>query len=554
MNPAVRVRPVGERALSVEFGRVLDLAVAAQVRALDAQLYERPPRGFVEALPCCAALLVVYDPGQVGFDELSAELQVRARAPTTAAPAATLHELPVHYGGDDGPDLEALAHALNLRPAQLVERHAARTYTVLMLGFLPGFAYLGLLPPELTCRRHGTPRTRVPAGSVGLAGHQTGIYPSASPGGWQIVGRSSARLFDPRREPPQRLRAGDRVRFCPVAHLPDERDHGVPESIVAPRTASWVEVVAPGWNTTVQAGPRVGWRRCGVPGGGALDGAALVQANLALGNTAFAPALELCGPGLALRLHGRACRLALAGADLGATLQRADLGSWPVPMGRAILMRPGNVLSFGEQRAGLRGYLAFEGGLDVEDVLGSASTDLSAGFGGWHGRALACGDALGVRGSLTEAVTMRAAPPRIGPSELTLRVILGPQDEAFTPRALGAFLDGAWRVSVASDRVGCRLEGPALEHEGAGEMLSDGLMPGCVQVPPDGQPIVALAGGPTTGGYPKIATVLTADLDALAQALPGVTRVRFCAVTVQDAQRARSWEVRHSFVASSGLQ
>jgi KipI family sensor histidine kinase inhibitor len=546
---------VGERALSVEFGRELDLAAAARVRALDAQLTERPPRGFVEAVPCCASLLVVYDPTCITFDELVAELRERSTARVPPSAAARLHELDVHYGGDDGPDLEPLAEALNLTPTQLVEQHTATTYTVLMLGFLPGFAYLGLLPEALACRRHASPRTRVPAGSVGLAGRQTGIYPRASPGGWQIIGRSSACLFDAHAQPPQRLRAGDRVRLraCRL----DERGHDTrPVAATHPVSAcaSLVEVLEPGWSTTVQAQPRVGWRRCGVPGAGALDSDALACANQALGNAHTLPALELCTPGARLRLRGRACRIAWAGADLGARLERADLGAWAVPAGQAVLMRPGNVLSFEARRIGLRAYLAFEGGLDIAPVLGSTSTDVTAGFGGWQGRALQRGDVLGVRG--LEPTGVRSSGPAAvveSPDELWLRVVLGPQDDLFAPHALRAFLESAWQVTAASDRVGCRLQGPVLDHEGGGAMLSDGLMPGCVQVPPDGQPIVTLADGPTTGGYPKIATVLQADLSRLAQALPGVTHVRFTALTVQEAQRVRSWEVRRSFVASSGL-
>lgn len=555
MTPAARIRPVGERALTVEFGRELDLTTAARVRALDADLYARPCRGFVEAVPCCASLLVVYDPLRSGFDELCAELHARLATLVVRASPTHLHRLAVRYGGDDGPDLEPLAHALHLSPAQLVEQHAATTYTVLMLGFLPGFPYLGLLPEALTCRRHATPRTRVPAGSVGLAGRQTGIYPSASPGGWQIIGRSATRLFDAHADPPQRVQPGDRVRFEPVEALPDAGEPSEPavHAAAVSGVAATLEVLEPGWGTSVQAGIRSGWRRCGVPGSGALDRAALAQANTAVGNLPDAPALELCGPGLALRLAGRACRIALAGADLGPTLVRADLGAWSVPALRPVLMRPGNVLALGARQAGLRAYLAFEGGLDVAPVLGSTSTDLTAGFGGWRGRALRRGDVLALRSRGASCVTGTPASRPLTAEPLLLRVVLGPQEDAFEPAAVHTLLESEWQVTAASDRIGCRLQGPSLRHVGPSEMLSDGLMPGCIQVPPDGQPIVTLADGPTTGGYPKIATIVEADLDTLAQALPESTRVRFAVVTVQDAQRARSWEVRRSFVSSSGL-
>jgi allophanate hydrolase len=180
--------------------------------------------------------------------------------------------------------------------------------------------------------------------------------------------------------------------------------------------------------------------------------------------------------------------------------------------------------------------VAVAGGLAVPSVLGSASTDLGGGFGGFAGRPLRAGDRLAAgtrRGTPRPARTMAAA------DEATVRVVLGPQDDHFPPAAVAAFLDASWSVGAASDRVGCRLAGPRLAHRGAAEIVTDGMVPGCVQVPPDGQPIVMGADAPTTGGYPKIATVITADLPLLAQLPPGSGRVRFAAVSVEEAQRER---------------
>ena len=195
-----RVLPLGDAAWSVELGDTLDLATNARVRALDRALAERPFDGFVEAVPTLRSLLVVYDKQRVrpaaGADLLADRLS------SAAAPLVPgrLHEVNTLYGGDAGPDLEALARERGLSGRDLVRLHASGEYTAFMIGFKPGFAYLGLLPDPLDGPRLPTPRVRVPAGSVGVAGRQTGIYPVSSPGGWRLIGRTTLRLFDPQTE------------------------------------------------------------------------------------------------------------------------------------------------------------------------------------------------------------------------------------------------------------------------------------------------------------------------------------------------------------------
>jgi biotin-dependent carboxylase-like uncharacterized protein len=398
---------------------------------------------------------------------------------------------------------------------------------------LAGFAYLGPLPVALETPRRSTPRLRVPAGSVAIAGRQTGIYPVTSPGGWNLIGRTSIRLFDPLAEPPSLIQAGDRVRFVPVDELPPPV---APTALPHPARPPALEVLEPGLLTTVQDNGRPGWRRAGVSGSGPMDGPALRAANHAVGNAAGAAALECTVAGPRLRFLATT-RFALAGADLSAVLHRDDLGTWPVPPGAPVLARAGNVLTFGARRSGSRAYVAFAGGIDVPLVLGSRSTDLTAGFGGLAGRALRGGDliALGATGADHEE---GARTDSARANDVTVRVVLGPQDDHFGPEALAAFLGETYMLAAESDRVGCRLQGARLAHRGAAEIVTDGMVPGCVQVPPDGQPIVMMAGGPTTGGYPKIATVVSTDLPALAQLLPGEGRVRFRAVSIEEAQEA----------------
>jgi biotin-dependent carboxylase-like uncharacterized protein len=300
-----------------------------------------------------------------------------------------------------------------------------------------------------------------------------------------------------------------------------------------------VEVIDGGLLTTVQDLGRFGHRRQGVPWAGAMDAPALRAANLAVGNAAGAAALECAVAGPELRFLGPV-RLAVAGADLGAVLHREDLGPWPIPPGAAFLARPGNRLSFTGRRAGCRAYVALAGGIDVPEVLGSRATDLGSRFGGLEGRALRAGDRLGTGAARGDPHRDAATPPgaQAGARPPTLRVVLGPQEDHLTAGSVARFLAAEFRVTAASDRIGCRLEGPRLEHTRGGEIPSDGMVPGSVQIPPDGQPIVAMADGPATGGYPKVATVIGADLPLLAQIVGGEGSVRFAPVSVEEARRA----------------
>jgi KipI family sensor histidine kinase inhibitor len=525
-----RVLPVGDAALTVELGDTLDAATNARVLSFDRDLALAPFEGFREAVPSHCSLLVLFDPAAARFGALASRLVARAaRAGGIPAPGR-LHEVPAVYGGENGPDLAALARERGLSEADIVRMHASGLYAVFMLGFTPGFAYLGLLPRALESPRHATPRVRVPAGSVAVAGRQTAIYPVASPGGWRLVGRTSRRLFDPFRAEPALFAPGDRVRFLPVADLPPpEPAAAVPTPPVRPV----VEVVEPGLLTTVQDVGRAGYRRVGVSGAGPMDARAHAVANRAVGNPAGAAALEctMTGPALAFVAP---LRFAVAGADLGAVLERADLGAWQVPLGASVLARAGNVLRFTGRRSGCRAYVALRGGIDVPAVLGSRATELQSGFGGLAGRALAIGDPIAVSPAAGAGEAARELPSERSATSAAVRVVLGPQADHFDAETTQRFLASPWRMSATSDRVGCRLEGEPLRHAGPPEILSDGMVAGSIQVPPDGRPIVMMADGPTTGGYPKIATVLTADLPLLAQLVPGEGEVRFEAVRVED--------------------
>ena len=215
-----RVRPFGEAALLVEFGDAPDLGCNLRVHALARALEAEQPPGLRALVPGYVSLLVEFSPVGCDVQALARLLSERAAAAehdSRQAGSARQRTIPTVYGGEFGPDLEEVAERLRLSPSQLIERHTAAEQRVYMLGFSPGFPYLGDLPPELALPRRATPRERVPLGSVAIAERQTGIYSREMPGGWHLLGRTPVPLFDPSRDPPAYLAPGDRVRFVPIA-------------------------------------------------------------------------------------------------------------------------------------------------------------------------------------------------------------------------------------------------------------------------------------------------------------------------------------------------
>lgn len=208
-----RVLPLGDAALTIEFGADLEAAAHAAVRACDRALREARLPGVIEVIPTYRSVTIEFDPTVTSRGGLSAWLQAQDFSGAVPEEGRAPVVIPVRYGGDDGPDLADVAAITGLLPEEVVRRHTAGVYTVHMIGFLAGFPYLGGLPRELVVPRLKTPRTKVPAGSVGIAGVQAGVYPTESPGGWRLIGRTDVRLWDPARERPSLLEPGDVVRF-----------------------------------------------------------------------------------------------------------------------------------------------------------------------------------------------------------------------------------------------------------------------------------------------------------------------------------------------------
>jgi biotin-dependent carboxylase-like uncharacterized protein len=281
--------------------------------------------------------------------------------------------------------------------------------------------------------------------------------------------------------------------------------------------------------SSVQDGGRFGAQRYGLTPSGAMDRLGLAAANCLAGNPLFAPAIELGPYGAALTARGAAVRVALAGAP-----RSADIARRAVAWDTSVTIADGETLKLGTARGGSFSYLAIEGGIEGEPMFGSLAVNARAGLGSPFPRPLQAGDELRV------AAASRAAERRIDLPAATagpIRLVLGPQNDEFGDEALKLFLDSEWKISATSDRMGYRLEGPVIPHLHGHNIVSDGTVNGSIQVPGNGQPIVLMSDRGTSGGYPKIATVITADFGRFAQ-IPAASAFHFKAVSIDEAQAA----------------
>ncbi len=294
-----------------------------------------------------------------------------------------------------------------------------------------------------------------------------------------------------------------------------------------------LRVVARGALSLVQDSGRRGYQRYGVSVGGAMDQEALLLGNRLVGNGPGAAAIEVTLGGAEFEFL-RPCLFAVTGADLGASLDDA-----PVPLWQSVCAEAGAVLAFAGPVSGLRAYLCVEGGIDTTPVLGSRSTHVGSGLGGIAGGRLEAGDVLPGGAPGPGAAPGMQVPVALRPAYLTdlvLRTMAGPQESHFSEAGVRTLYNSAYAISDRSDRQGARLDGPAIESlNGRYDIVSDAVVPGSVQVPGDGKPIILLADRQTTGGYAKIGTVASVDLPLLAQAPPGAA-VRFVPISVAESQ------------------
>lgn len=539
----VAVRPVGTTAVLAELAGLHD------VLALQAVLLEHPLPGQVDVLAAAETVLVKADSPQsarrIAARLLELDLTAQAQSEGKLVQIDTVY---------DGEDLAEVGRLSGLGVEGVVAAHTGQVWTVAFGGFAPGFGYMVGENQSLEVPRRSSPRTVVPAGSVALAGNYSAVYPRQSPGGWQLIGRTAARMWDLGREQPALAAPGDRVQFRAVRELVEIPEPAPAGSVAEAGAASGLRILSPGLQSLIQDLGRHGHGGLGVSAAGALDRSSLRRANRIVGNQPSAAVVETVAGGLRVQAVGDQV-LAVTGAPVALTIAppsdvpaagtagtntagdsaandsvAGDDGGRSgevrqVPMATAFALLDGEVLILGAPERGFRTYLAIRGGVDIQPVLDSRSTDTMSGIGP---APLAAGGLL-KSGKATSSNVV--GNPEIQPDYpdtgvTVLDIVPGPRDDWFDAAALDSLCSQDWTVTPRSNRVGMRLDGEPLERSRKGELASEGTVAGALQVPPEGQPVLFLADHPITGGYPVVAVVVDHQLDLAAQ-VPIGGRLRF---------------------------
>jgi KipI family sensor histidine kinase inhibitor len=573
----------GEHALTLHIADHISLAALEIVQKIVRLAQEPPIEGISEIIPAYTTITFVFDVLLLQNHSLEPseyiEQKVRQRLNLYAASLqpfqqnvpASVKILPVCYAEEFAPDLADLAKQHHISIDDVISLHSTSEYRAAMLGFTPGFPYLLGLPPELTTPRKSSPRTRIEAGSVGIAGEQTGIYPLSSPGGWNIIGRTPLRLFTPEHSPTTLLQNGDLVRFRAISREEFHQLESEARPLDTLKAASILSlqptaesnknfvVLKSGVNATIQDQGRVNRRVEGIPQSGAADAFSARIANALVGNASNDALLEIPFGQMEIRFSQETL-IALTGIGVRAKARLDECAEWNTvaPM-RPVLMRSGTVLRLSGSH-GLFAYCAFAGGLDVPLVLGSRSTYTRAQIGGKQGRALAANDVVYIASpsASSQAVEhfVRAtgknvvshtevrffAPSQTKPERL--RLTMGNEWNEFDETSQDALCERSFRVQPASDRMGIRLKMDVETHNNSTllhrttneQVISRAVFPGTLQCTPDGTLILLLADAQTTGGYPVIGHVCSADIAKAAQLVPH-EKVRFQQISAQEARK-----------------
>lgn len=522
-----KIVSIAENALTLFWQPTLSRVVHQHLMAWYHYLGQNPFEGFLEAVPAYHTLTIFYDPLKIPTTHNSPAETLKKNLFAMANQIKTnpillprLIEIPVCYDETLGNDLAAVAAQKGVSTDTIVRWHCEKEYYVYMLGFMPGFAYMGKVSKKLATPRKATPRKAVAAGSVGIAGSQTGIYPLESPGGWQILGRTPLRMLDWQRKKPFLLAAGNEVRFFPIKKQMYSLMQTTPRGLVstpeiAENNNDEIIVLKAGVLATLQDEGRVGLRAYGVPNSGAMDWKAYKIANLLLQNPPNAVVIECAMGGLALQFR-KNTEIALTGGG------QASLAGKKIPFYAPITVKKNDILELHFYPNGIRTYLAISGGIVGNEMAGSRSV-----YGrGLLGKALQKGQslAIGKKTSFSSHTHLLDLAPKVQTSAHTLRLIAGHELSQLLPESIATLFEKNFQLSMQCDRMGYRLQGTPLKmYPLTEELLSRAVSIGTVQCTPDGQLIVLMNDGQTVGGYPVVGKVAFVDLPILAQLKPNDT-------------------------------
>ena len=504
---------------------LIELSSLEETLALYSKLQNLHLNGIKDLIPAAKTILICFNEIKTDFKTLSVligTLKLDSGFDRNTQEVI----IPIRY---DGEDLAQVAELQGLSIADLILKHHQSTWDVAFIGFAPGFAYMSSLDQPFTdIPRLKTPRKKIPSGSLGLAGQYSGIYPKDSPGGWQLIGTTSEKMWDLQRQNPALLRPGMRVHFEDVTHHPVSVD--VPKQITPRHDLTLkhplFKITASGLQVSIQDEGRFQQTNIGVGTAGAMDVASMHCANRIVGNPTDTPVIEVLNGGLKAVMQNSAV-ISVAGAISNihvkfADGQKADFDSY-----QAIALDEGDEFQIQTPSAGLRNYLAIRGGLDIQPVLNSCSFDSLAILGP---APLKTGDVIYQGQVVPSNISINEVPksnlPSLGDT-IELDIVMGPRTDWFEQSSIEKLCNQAWLVTNESNRVGLRLSGKVpLTRKISHELESEGTCIGALQIPPNGQPVLFMNDHPLTGGYPVIASVAKHHWDLVAQ-IPADCHIKF---------------------------
>lgn len=529
MKPSYHIYPLGETAVTVAFEAVISEPINDLVIALYHHLQVQPIKDVNDVIPAYHTLTLIFDNSVLKqandvFEWMKQQADVAiASCNWQQTIAHNVVEIPVCYDTSLGLDIATMATEKGISVDALIQRHVAKKYRIYCIGFLPGFAYMGDVDDVLAKPRRQTPRTFVNAGSVGIAGVQTGVYPLRSPAGWNIIGETPLQLFDANREKPVLFKMGDLVQFKAVG-LEDFllQKHKLSETKVLPvATTNSITILKSGIADTIQDLGRFGQQQFGINPTGAMDIVAAKVANFLVGNPATEAVFELHFPASVFQFN-EAALIALSGADFSAIINDE-----PIPINTPIIVAGGSVLKFTKLLSGARCYMAINGGLAIEKWLDSYSTHLKANAGGYFGRFLQKGDVINMHPTIpftalfknhsTTILQWQADVAELYKNVNTIEIISGNEYPFLTEASADLLTASCFVITAKSDRMGYQLHGIPLQLKQPFTLISTAVTRGTVQLLPSGELIVLMADHQTIGGYPRVAHVAQAAMPKLAQ-------------------------------------
>jgi antagonist of KipI len=534
----------GDNAMTLELSNTIDISINQRIHFLFQYFKQKNIAGIMDIIPAYSSITLKYHSAIICKQHKVANagifitelLQEAAQLPSTDFNVEERHiTIPVCYEKNYAPDLATIAGNKNLTTEQVIQLHTEKTYRVFMLGFLPGFAYMGSVNEQLYTPRLSKPKSLTLAGSIGIAGEQTGIYPFNSPGGWNIIGRTPIPLFNAKNYPPTYLQPGDIVSFKPISAKEFEAlKEEPPTTSQHACAAEGIKILKYGLSDSIQDLGRFGYQHLGINPTGAMDNVAMQIANALVNNHLLEAVIELHFPAATI-LFQQPTLIAISGADF-----TAELDGKTLPLNTPTFVAANTTLVFKRQKKGSRCYIAVHGGLAIEPWLNSKSTNTKAGAGGYNGRNLLKNDCIAINKPLSHTTTkylhVFANAQYFYSTDKYIRVIAGNEFDYLTEESQQQIQTNEFTISTQSNRMGYQLSSQPLTVQNNDLLVSSAVTKGTIQLLPSGQLIVLMAGHQTSGGYPKVAHVISADISKLAQYKAG-ENISFKFVSATEAEQ-----------------